>query len=242
MGSAGLQWDATDNPEAARLNQKTNFIGTGAQIAALGTTYAGQSAFCTSTGSGFTVDNKYIRNSANSAWILEKLITDTISESTEGNTTPVTDTGELNPTAGNRYYAFFTLPTTDPLYQITGIEWKNGTAVAGNVIAGIDLVDADPPTNNHTPLVTLVTEVAQTGTSAVQRNSDVATNTIRGGTILGAWISFSSASATYRYATGSSQNQQKATAYDNTPLSAEATAWTASTNRAYIKVYYRSFY
>lgn len=53
------------------MNQKTNFIGTGAQIAALGTTYAGQLAFCTSTGSGFIADKSYRRNTANDAWNLE---------------------------------------------------------------------------------------------------------------------------------------------------------------------------
>lgn len=69
MGSDGLQWDAEDGFTSARGNQKTRFVGTGAQIAALGTTYAGMKVFCTSTGSGFTADNGYVRNSANSAWI-----------------------------------------------------------------------------------------------------------------------------------------------------------------------------
>lgn len=54
---------------AARLNQKTRSMLTGAQIAALSPTYPGEEVFCTSTGSGFTIDTTYTRNSANNAWI-----------------------------------------------------------------------------------------------------------------------------------------------------------------------------
>lgn len=69
MGSGGLQYDAGDTGGAARWNQKQLFVGTGAQINGLGTTYAGQMAYCTSTGSGFTLDNLYQRNAANSSWV-----------------------------------------------------------------------------------------------------------------------------------------------------------------------------
>ena len=83
MGSAGLEWDANDQPEEARLNQKTNFVGTGAQIAAIGTTYAGMVAYCTSSGSGFTADTLYVRDAADSAWNDVSLITDNITETSE---------------------------------------------------------------------------------------------------------------------------------------------------------------
>ena len=69
MGSAGLEWDTADVLTKARLNQKNTFVGTGAQINALTTMYAGQLAFCTSTGSGFSVNMSYVRNTANTAWI-----------------------------------------------------------------------------------------------------------------------------------------------------------------------------
>ena len=62
MGSGGTEWEVADVISASRSNQKTWFIGTGAQIAALGTTYAGQIAFCTSTGSGYTVEKIYQRD------------------------------------------------------------------------------------------------------------------------------------------------------------------------------------
>lgn len=243
MGSAGLQFDSNDAPEAARLNQKTSFVGTGSEISAIGTTYAGMRAFCTSTGSGFTVDNYYIRNAADSAWINEKEVLDTVTESAEGSTAPITDTADHTVTAGYRYYDYFTMPSTDLLYEIVGIEWKNGATVSGNVMCGVDIIDADPPTNDHTVLVALGVRAAQSGTSAVQRNSDIMSNMVRGGTVLGAWASFSSGTATIRKLTGAgSQNQYKATTYSETPNAGEGTAFSTSTERYYLKVYYRSYY
>lgn len=195
MGSAGLEFDATDSPEKARLNQKTNFVGTGAQISTL-TTYAGMTAFCTSTGSGFTADFVYIRNSANSAWITQ--FYDTIQETSEDNSTPITDNADFTVTAGTRYYAFLTIPSTYKFYEITGIEWKNGATVAGNVICGIDLVNANPPTIASTPLACLGVQIAQSGTSVVQRNSLITNGTFRAGSIIGVWVSCSSGTATLR--------------------------------------------
>ena len=230
-----------DEPEAARLNQKTTFVGTGAQISGLSTTYPGQVAFCTSTGSGFTADLIYIRNSANDAWTAS--FYDTLSEASEQNTTPVTDGADFTVTAGHRYYAFFTIPSTYKHYIITGIEWKNGATVSGNVICGIDVVDADPPTLASTPLSVLSIQVAQSGTSAVQRNSNVTNTIFRAGTILGAWVSCSSATATLREQTGlGSQNQSKATAYSATPGTSDSTAWTATTARKYLKIYYKGYF
>lgn len=68
MGSGGTDYEIGDVISAARLNQKSTFVGTGAQIAALGTTYVGQKAYCITTGSGFQADREYVRNAANTAW------------------------------------------------------------------------------------------------------------------------------------------------------------------------------
>jgi len=68
LGSAGTEWEVADVISASRMNQKTTFVGTGAQIAALGTTYVGMLVFCTSTASGFTKDVLYERNTANTSW------------------------------------------------------------------------------------------------------------------------------------------------------------------------------
>jgi len=243
MGSAGLQWDANDGFSVVRGNQKTTFVGTGAQINALSTTYAGQQAYCTSTGSGFTIDNVYERNAANNTWALISTYSNPITETAESNTTPITDNADFTAVAGNRYYAYHTLPTTEKFYIITGIEWKNGATVNGNVISGIDRIDANPPTIDNTPLLALGQQVAQAGTSAVQRVSIVSSSLIRGGTIIGAWVSCSSGTATLREQTGlSSQKQYKATAYNATPDFAENTVFAAAvTVRKYVKIYYRGY-
>ena len=239
MGSGGGIFDPVDSFSAARLNQKSTFVGTGAAIAALGTTYAGQFAYCTSTGSGFTIDVLYVRNAANDAWVGETDFFPGIT--TEQNTTPITDGADFTATAGVRYYAFFTISDSFPkLYMVTGIEWKNGASVAGNITCGIDVVNADPPTLAGVTLSAVSQEVAQAGTSAVQRVSIIAGMPLQSGVVYGAWVSCSSSSATLREQTGlGSQNQQKATAYTASPTTQDTTAWTTSTARKYLKIYYK---
>ncbi len=224
-------WETADTITKDRMNEKTIFQGTGSAISTLASTYSGMLAFCTSSGSGFTAEKLYQRNVANSAW-LEKG-----SEAAEANTTPVTDDSEgLSPDIRN--YAFFTLPSTEKWYIITGIEWKNGTAVAGNVVCGVDIIDANPPTLNGKPLVALGQEIAASGTNSVQRNSRISSNPIRGGTILGAWVNFNNTSQKMRFFTGGSQNQNFTETYTATPGNQNTTAWNATTTRQYIKVYY----
>ena len=239
MGSAGLEWDATDQPEKNRLNQKTTFVGTGAQISAL-TAFPGQLAYCTVTGSGFTIDNVYVRESTNTSWVVGSFTA--IQGTSEANSTPITDNADFTAIAGTRYYAFITLPTTEKIYSITGIEWKNGASVAGNILCGIDIINADPPTIDSTPLASLGLEIAQSGTSVVQRNSNVMNILFPSGTLLGVWISCSSGSATLREQTGlSSQNQSKAGAFTSTPATSNTVTFTATTARKYIKIYYKGF-
>lgn len=203
----------------------------------MATTYAGMFAFCTSTGSGFTADLLYVRNAANAAWI-----TITLKETAEANSTPITDNADFTVTAGHRYYAFYTIPSTEKFYIITGIEWKNGATLAGNVTAGVDVVNADPASSASVPLISLGAEVAQTGTSVIQRMSQIMSKPIRAGTIVGVWVSCSSSSAKLREQTGlGSQNQQKATAYSASPGTQDTTAWTTATARKYLKLYYRGY-
>src|SRR3990167_8282998 len=175
MGSGGLEFDPVDVVGSARLNQKSTFVGTGAQISGLTTTYAGMLAFCTSTGSGFSIDVLYGRNAANSAWKQIGFF-----ETTEQNTTPISDNADFTVVAGTRYYAFFTFPTTEKFYIITEIEWKNGATAAGNVICGVDIIDADPPTIASTPLAALAAQVAQSGASSIQSSSFVSSRVFKG--------------------------------------------------------------
>jgi len=72
MGTDGLQVDVGDKLSAVRLNRKSLFVGTGAQIAAL-TTYPHMMAGSTTTESGFIINNRYRRNVANTFWFAETL-------------------------------------------------------------------------------------------------------------------------------------------------------------------------
>ncbi len=163
-------------------------------------------------------------------------------EQAEAASSPVADNTNTALGTGIRVYAFFTLPTTERFYIITGIEWKNGATVAGNVQCGVDLIDANPPTLAAVPLAAHGQELAQAGASGVQRNSRIVSRPIRGGTLVGIWFVSNSTTATFANLTGqASQNQQKAIAYTNNPPNQDATAWTAATVRYYAKLYFRGY-
>ena len=68
MGSAGTEWDTADVLTKARLNQKNVFVGTGSQINAVTPTFAGQHAYCITSGSGFIAGEEYKRDSTNTVW------------------------------------------------------------------------------------------------------------------------------------------------------------------------------
>ena len=242
---AGTEFLSNEQPEKAKLNQKTTFVDTGTNIAALATTYPGQMAYATTTSGGFTADTLYVRNAANSAWVTATTATTGITAGTATTFTGPSDDTNHDAVAGTRYYAFYTLPTTEPFYVITNIKWKNGTAVAGNITCGVDRVDANPPTLAATPLLALGMEVAQAGTHpTTQTNSNISSSIIPGGTIIGVWVQASSASADFRKVTGSSQNQRKAASYPTTGqvYATENTAWTATTDKYYVTVTYTGYY
>lgn len=134
----------------------------------------------------------------------------------------------------------FTLPTTETLYYITGIEWKNGASVTGTIISGIDMVNSVTPTINSTPLIALAQEVTQAGTNAVQRVSVVASKMIPAGTVLGAWVTCSGATI-LRKDNGAAGAYHKATSHDSSPSACENTSFTSAVDPLYIKVYYKGY-
>ena len=171
-------------------------------------------------------------------------ISNAVNISAEQSSTPVTDNGESNLNSGIRYYVFIQLPTTEKFYTITGIEWKNGTVVNGNIFSGVEAVDANPPTLASTMLVATGQPVAQAGVSSVQRVSIIGGGAmIPGGTILGVWIGTGSGTGTFRHQTGlASQNTEKSgftfsVDYPN----GNSTTWGANTIYKYIKLYYKGF-
>lgn len=145
------------------------------------------------------------------------------------------------PTTSCRFYNYFTLPTTGKLYMITGVEWKNGTVVAGNVVCGIQTVDANPPTLAGVVLLGLTQTVAAAGTSAVQRVSVLACHPIRGGSLIAVFIQGATATQRFRTATVGSSNIRKNVAATANIENAETSAWVAYTEQAYCKIYYREY-
>ncbi len=162
-------------------------------------------------------------------------------EQAEAASTPVAGATSTVLGVGIRVYSFFTLPTTEAFYIITGIEWKNGTVVAGNTTGGVDIVDANPPVLAPTILASLGAQVANAGVSGVQRQSRVVGSPIRGGSICGVWVYTDSATQTYGTTVVTSANNRKAITYTPAAPNADVTAWTASTVQAYVKAYYRGY-
>jgi len=74
MGSGGTEWEVADVISASRMNQKTLFVGTGTQIDALSTTYAGMYVYSTDTSGTKIADTLYQRNAANSAWVAWSIV------------------------------------------------------------------------------------------------------------------------------------------------------------------------
>jgi len=236
MGTGGGLFNANDTIGAARLNTKSCTIDTGANLTALGTTYAGQLAYATTTDGVFTIDGLYERNTANNAWVLVRQFDgNTLTESAEQNTTPVADNADFTMVVNIKYYAFFTLPTTEKFYHFTGMEWKNGASISGTITSGIDVVNANPPTINSTQMLGLGIKTTPSGINSIQRTSIVSSNPVRGGTICGAWIR-GDTSPVVREQTGlGSQNQTKSDVEDGL---FDDSAFSSTTARKYIKVYF----
>lgn len=68
--NAGGTWSAQqDTASQARMNQKTNTVDTGTNLAAINPTFPGMEVFSLDTSGGFTINNKYVRDSTNSSWL-----------------------------------------------------------------------------------------------------------------------------------------------------------------------------
>jgi hypothetical protein len=156
----------------------------------------------------------------------------------EASSNPVADDGTtITQAATTRYYTFFTLPSTEKFYLITGIEWKNGATAAGTGTCGIALVDANPPSLAGACAAAWGIPVANSGTNSIQRQSNIISMPIRGGTIVGAWLESTGTTQTYKGSTvGSANNKRTETAGTINPI--DSSAWVASTTQPYMKIYY----
>jgi len=222
-----------------KLNRKTLFVGNATQITNLPVTTEGMLAYCIVTGETppleFTKDRLYSRMAGNTVW------SRTLQEMGEVSSAPVSDTGVLSPST-SRNYVFFTLPTTAKFYVFTAIEWKINTGGTGLVMAGVDVIDANPPTLASTPLIAVIQATAKGGTGVTQKVSVLRSGIVRGGVICGAWINTSVADGNFKGMTGQpSINVAKATGFSATPATSNNTAWVANTIYPHIRVYYRGY-
>jgi len=235
MPDDGLQFVDGDGVPTPKLNRKLLMVGKGSQINVI-TTYPGKMVYSTLTENGFDIDQIYVRNAANTAW------SSPFTESSELNNTPTGVGTSIAIGNSSRRYAWFTIPTTHKLNVVAGIEWKVGNVGSvGNVQCGVDAVNADPPTINSSPLIAIGQEVALAASSATQRVSNISSSLIRGGTIVGVWFQPSNNTAQFLGDAGQpSQNQFRTIAYTGTPKFMDV-GFTATTDRLYIKLYYRGY-
>lgn len=231
MGSGGTEWETGDNFEPIRLNKKTIFVGTGEQATNLITSpQIGQEVFCTENDATFTHD-KISVYSTSSAWVTPNL--DEIAEAETG----VQSTGASG-SGTRKYYQFFTIPTTYKFYVITGLEYRAG-ATPGNVLMGVDIVNANPPTLAHSMLVALARQHTGSALNTLYRVNEISSKIIRGGTILGYWCQGAAGGA--MQGNNLAGGYYKNDSYDATPEYANATAFTSGVEPPSMKVYYRGF-
>jgi len=162
---------------------------------------------------------------------------DGMDDQAEANIAPVADAAESSFNA-LKFYQFVTLPTAFNYYRVSGIEWKNGTVVSGGIICGVDKVNADPPTLAGTVLLACGTEVAQAGTSAIQRNSEISSQLIAGGTLVGIWLQIDNGTGLLRVLGGQTDNNHfKSEVFSDNPTNQGSIAWSTSASRLYLKLY-----
>lgn len=167
------------------------------------------------------------------------VVSNMLTESTEQNTTPVADNTNSTVVAGARHFVFFTVPSTYKFIRVTGIEWKNGSTVSGNIQCGIDYVNANPPTQAATVLSALGQQTTQSGLNVVQRTSMIKSDPIRASTLLGVWVMIDNATGTFSFLSAQpNQNENKSTTYTAVVANQDTNAWNAATVILYIKVYF----
>ncbi len=161
-------------------------------------------------------------------------------ETIEQSSVPFASNRDTTLTINSRYYNFFTLPTTEKWYIFTALSSFNGATVAGNIILGIDVVNANPPTVASTILIASTKEVAMSGASQEQKIPVETSKIVRGGSICGVWQSYDNLTATFNNNyPQASENTRKNITHTNNPPSIDYTAWTGEIVKAKIKAYFR---
>tara|TARA_R110000765_G_scaffold211177_1_gene316263 strand:- start:464 stop:1123 length:660 start_codon:yes stop_codon:yes gene_type:complete len=137
----------------------------------------------------------------------------------------------------NQVYSYgFVIPSTEIWYKVTGFEWENGATVAGNCI---NRLYTHNPNDGQFSLLAWGTAIACSGANSTQRNSEVSSNIIKGGTSVVMQISFSDNTHTVR-----SPNFTQVVGtetYTVDPPNAMSHSWANSGTNPLQKCYYQGF-
>ena len=160
----------------------------------------------------------------------------------EFHSTPIVPDSETAEATNIKYFFLYQMPSTLGYshYKITGIEWMNGSLVAGNIQCGVLLIDAIPPVGYSNPHICMAAITAQGDANQIQRCSLISPNIIPAGQEIGVYLQNDSAGGRLKYlnAEGNS-NYHKTTAYAVQPAFVSNTAWNAPNNiKIYCKIYY----
>lgn len=171
MGSAGGAWVTGDTITAARANQKSILVDTGANLNSAAK-YAGMHMYCTSTGNGYTVDNEYVVKADGSTVVnLESIIMSALGYTPENIANKGAANGYPNLNASG------VIPSAQiPLFYGDGSD--GAVTISSNTTVSRDMNYSSLTVNTSIILNTAGNIIRTTGTLA---NSGTITDTISGG-------------------------------------------------------------
>jgi len=161
-------------------------------------------------------------------------------EDTEQSTTPVVDDSEHNVLNEQWYGENFTLPTTFPFYRITFVEIKTGVSGSGNFVAGVSIIDKDPPVSGLAFLAAYTTVGSHASSTTIKQAIDKQLIVLGGGQTLKPWIN-ANASSGYRRDILANENIHQNIDYVDALQPFHDETWISATTRTYLKVYFKGY-
>lgn len=166
-----------------------------------------------------------------------------ILEGVEQSSTPDVDNADSGGSVVGQLHSGnqITLPAIDKAYKITAVEWKNGLGVAGSIIAGVYISDVAPPTSVNVQVIAYAPSTVQAGADqSVQKVNVISDTILMPSSKITGFIIPDNALARWRGFTVGAQNLAKAGFGSLVPPKpVDTIAWTASTIRAYVKIYFK---
>jgi len=143
------------------------------------------------------------------------------------------DSTTINAAANTLYSFAHYVPTTHLWYRVKGFEWYNGGTVAGNCICRLYTWC---PNDGQFSLLAWSTELPCSGTNATQRNDEVASCIVKGGTGVTMLMGFDNTSQTLKSPGGTQVSG--AETYSTNPELVFPFGWANSGTNPRMKIYY----